>query len=157
MGAIAYNQVTLASAVANNGTFTVAYPSGVKQENLLGATGGVMVVDGDAVYEQGSSGFTADYGANDITVKNTTGASLPAGSVIDISFGRNDIDGRFENGIKVVGIVALTASAGTASATSTVVDVGGAFDQATLNNNFKTVSEKLNTILKALDTAGVTV
>lgn len=157
MGAIAYNQVTLASSVADDATFTVAYPSGVTQGSLLGATGGVMVVDGDAVYEQGDAGFTAVYGASEITVTNTTGASLPAGSVIDISFGRNDIDGRFQNGVKVAGITPLTAATGTASTTDTIVDVGTAFDQATLNNNFKTQADKTNAIIAALDAAGITV
>lgn len=157
MGAIAYNQVTLASSVADNATFTVAYPAGVTQGNLLGATGGVMVVDGDAVYEQGASGFTAVYGASNITVTNTTGAALAAGSVIDISFGRNDIDGRFQNGVKVAGIDALTAATGTTSATSTIVDVGAAFSQATLNDNFKTQADKTNAIIAALDAAGITV
>lgn len=154
MGAIAYNQVTLASSVADDATFTVAYPSGVTQGSLLGATGGVMVVDGDAVYEQGNAGFTAVYGASNITVTNTTGATLAAGSVIDISFGRNDIDGRFQNGVKVAGITPLTAATGTASATDTIV---ASADQTATDNNFKTVSEKLNAVLAALDAAGITV
>lgn len=155
MGAIAVTQVTLASSVADDATFTVAYPAGITQALLLGATGGKMVVNGDAVYDQGASGFTAVYGASNITVTNTTGASLAAGTVIDISFGRNDISGRFQNGVKVVGITALTAATGTAS--DTVADVGGAFNQTTLNNNFKTQAEKINAIIAALDTAGITV
>lgn len=155
MGAIAYNQVTLASSVADDATFTVAYPSGVTQGSLLGATGGVMVVDGDAVYEQGDAGFTAVYGSSEITVTNTTGATLAAGSVIDISFGRNDISGRFQNGVKVAGITPLAAATGTAS--DTIADVGGSFTQATLNNNFKSQADKINAIIAALDTAGITV
>lgn len=157
MGAIALTQVTLASSVADDATFTVAYPSGITQASLLGATDGQMVVNGDAAFSQGASGFTAVYGASNITVTNTTGASLAAGSVIDISFGRNTMSGRYNTPIKVVGINALTAASGTASATDTVTDVGAAFNQTTLNNNFKTQAEKINAILAALDTAGITV
>lgn len=157
MGAIATNRVTLASAVADDATFTVGYPSGVTQSNLLGATGGSMVVDGDAVFEQGAAGFTAVYGASNITVTNTTGASLAVGSVVDISFGSNTIGGRYQNGVKVAGIDPLTAATGTTSATSTIADVGGAFAQATLNNNFKTQADKTNAIIAALDAAGITV
>lgn len=155
MGAIALTQVTLASSVADDATFTVAYPSGVTQASLLGATGGKMVVNGDAVYDQGASGFTAVYGASNITVTNTTGAALAAGSVIDISFGQNTMSGRYNTPIKVTGINPLTAATGTAS--DTIADVGGAFDQTTLNNNFKSQADKINAILAALDTAGITV
>lgn len=155
MGAIAVTQVTLASAVADDATFTVSYPAGITQANLLGSTGGEMVVNGDAAYEQGASGFTAVFGASNITVTNTTGASLPAGSVIGISFGRNDNSGRFNTAVKVVGINALTAATGTAS--DTIADVTGTFSQSVLNNNFKSQADKINAIIAALDTAGITV
>lgn len=155
MGAIALAQVTLASSVADDATFTVAYPSGITQASLLGATGGKMVVNGDAVYDQGASGFTVVYGASNMTVTNTTGASLASGSVIDISFGQNTMSGRYNTPIKVVGINALTAATGTAS--DTIADVGGAFNQTTLNNNFKSQADKINAIISALDAAGITV
>ena len=155
MGAIALTQVTLASSVADDATFTVAYPSGITQASLLGATGGKMVVDGDAVFDQGAAGFTAVYGSSNITVTNTTGATLAAGAVIDISFGQNTMSGRYNNPIKVAGINSLTAATGTAS--DTIADVGGAFNQATLNNNFKSQADKINAILAALDAAGITV
>lgn len=155
MGAIAVTEVTLASSVADDATFTVAYPAGITQASLLGATGGKMVVDGDAVYDQGASGFTAVYGASNVTVTNTTGASLPAGSVIGISFGQNTNSGRYNTGVKVVGINALTAATGTAS--DTIADVTGTFSQTVLNNNFKSQADKINAIIAALDTAGITV
>lgn len=155
MGAIALSQVTLASSVADDATFTVTYPAGITQASLLGATGGKMVVNGDAVYDQGASGFTAVYGSSNITVTNTTGAALAAGSVIDISFGQNTISGRYQNGIKVVGINPLTVSVGTAS--DTIADVGASFNQTTLNNINRSQSDKINAIIAALDAAGITV
>lgn len=37
----------------------------------------------------------------------------------------------------------------------TIADVGAAFSQATLNNNFRDLSDKVNAILAALRAAGV--
>jgi hypothetical protein len=45
-------------------------------------------------------------------------------------------------------IVALTAETGTTG--NTISDVGGAFSQATLNNNFKALADKVNAILAQL-------
>jgi hypothetical protein len=45
-------------------------------------------------------------------------------------------------------IVPLTAATGTTS--NTISDVGAAFSQATLNNNFKALSDKVNAILAQL-------
>lgn len=49
--------------------------------------------------------------------------------------------------------VALTAATGTPS--NSVVDVTSSFVQATLNNNFKAVSDKINALRTALIAAGV--
>lgn len=45
-------------------------------------------------------------------------------------------------------IVALTAATGTTG--NTVSDVGAAFSQTTLNNNFKVLADKINAILAQL-------
>lgn len=95
MGAIANTTHTLTAAVADDATFTVAYPTGATQASLTGSTGGQMVVDNDAEYAQGASGFTASFGASNITVTNTTGAALPAGSELIFSFGENTINGSY--------------------------------------------------------------
>ena len=154
MGAITVTQVTLASAVNNGATFTVAYPAGITQAMLLGSTNGRMVVNGDAVFNQGGTpGFTVTFGASNATVTQNTGATLPIGTVIDISFGDTGVRGNFESGVRVRGVTALTAATGTAS--DTVADVGAAFAQATLNNNFRSVSEKINELRAALVTAGI--
>lgn len=49
---------------------------------------------------------------------------------------------------------ALTSAAGTPAGGT--VDVGGAFAQATLNNNFATLVTRINAIQTALQSAGVT-
>jgi hypothetical protein len=50
-------------------------------------------------------------------------------------------------------IPSLTHSVGTGD--NALVDVGGAFSQATLNNNLRDLSNKINEILVALRDAGV--
>jgi hypothetical protein len=47
----------------------------------------------------------------------------------------------------------LSVSVGTAD--GTVADVGAAFDQTTLNNNFRDLADKVNDLLAKLRTAGV--
>ena len=156
MGALTVTSLQLASAVANNATFTVPYPAGVTQARLQGATGGRMVVNNDLAYAQGASGFTVVYGASNMTVTNTTGGTLAAGANILISFGtdtRNN-SGVYNPPVMQAGPVALTAATGTAS--DTIADVGAAFSQATLNNNFKSLADKVNALVTALETAGLT-
>lgn len=154
MGALAIaTGVVLASAVNNNGTFTVSYPAGSTQTTLQGSTNGRMVVNGDAVFAQGASGFTAVFGSSNITVTNTTGATLAAGAVIDISFGDTSLRGNFEGTIRVCGVTALTASTGTAS--DTIADVTATPTQTLVNNNFASVSAKINELRAALVTAGI--
>ena len=153
MGALALTTVTLASAVADDATFTVAYPAGITQAMLLGSTLGRMIVNGDAAFAQGAAGFTAAFGSSNVTVTNTTGATLAAGAVLNISFGDNGIAGRFENGVRVRGVTALTAATGTAS--DTIADVTGTFSQSVLNSNLKSLAEKVNELRAALVTAGL--
>ncbi len=43
----------------------------------------------------------------------------------------------------------------TGTANDTLTDVGGAFDQATLNNNFADVAAKINAIIARLESAGL--
>jgi hypothetical protein len=153
MRALAVTTVTLASDVANNGTFTVSYPTGSNQASLRGSTGGRMVVDSDASFGQGAGGFTAAFGTSNITVTNTTGATLTAGRVITISFGDSTQAGRYETGARVTGLVDLTTSVGTAG--DTIADVTGTFSQTVLNNNFRSLATKINELNAALRAAGI--
>ena len=63
------------------------------------------------------------------------------------------------NGVQVLGdqqaaIASLTDST-TGTANDAVADVGAAFSQATLNNNFADVTAKINAILTALRAAKI--
>ena len=109
MGAIATVQTTLASAVADDATFTVSYPTGFDRYSLFGTTSGRMTVDDDLRYDYGASGFTAAFGASSITVTNTTGGSLAAGSRINLSFGVSPRSGDYN---LVLGNTAGTAKRG---------------------------------------------
>ncbi len=95
MGAIATTKYTLASAVADGGTFTVAYPSGTDQALLTGTTGSSIAINANDVWKQGSGGATFTFGASNITVTNDSDVTWAAGSEVVISFGRRDINGSY--------------------------------------------------------------
>lgn len=58
------------------------------------------------------------------------------------------------NGTQATAIVSLTDSS-TGTANDTVADVGAAFSQANINNNFADLTAKVNAILAALRGAGI--
>lgn len=82
--------VVLGSAVADAGTFTVAYPTGFSQlsfnAGLAKYGSSKMVVNGNDVVTEGSGGIAISFGASEITVTNNTGAALAAGSRLDLFF-----------------------------------------------------------------------
>lgn len=158
MSALGNSTTVLASAVTNTNTFTMPYPTGLVQADLLGTTGGRLALNDNDTFPQAASGagtVAFAFGASLITVTNNTGITLPANSTIKASFGRNEQAGRYESAVAVTPAPqALTAATGTAS--TTIADVGGAFTQATLNNNFKSIADQLNAVIAALKKAGVT-
>jgi hypothetical protein len=94
MGAIANAKFTLAAAVANAATVTMAYPAGTTQASLTGSTGGSVMVGQDGPYRQGV-GVEIAFGASLITITNNTGFTWPAGAELIASFGRTDINGSY--------------------------------------------------------------
>lgn len=79
----------LVSAVADAGTFTVAYPTGFSQNdftNGLGASGGhYAIVNGNDRWAQADSKMAVTtYGASTITITNNSGVTWAAGSTVDI-------------------------------------------------------------------------
>lgn len=96
MGAIANTSTVLASAVADDGTVTVAYPAGTDQDTLNGSTGGKVMVGQDGPYLDGATDeVDLTFGASNITITNRTGASWAAGTEIIASFGEVDISGSY--------------------------------------------------------------
>lgn len=95
VSAIVTTTHTLTAAVADEGTFTVAYPSGYDQDALTGATGGEVAVGENDVWDQADPGFAFSFGASNITVTNNTGAALTAGTELTLSFGEKTVNGSY--------------------------------------------------------------
>lgn len=68
----------LASSVANNGTFTVNYPTNTNAGTFTGSVKHSLVINQN-VYTA-PTGFSVSFGASNITVTNSTGATLAADS-----------------------------------------------------------------------------
>lgn len=121
---------TLASAVLDNGTVDIAYPSGQNAGSLGNSTGGDLTVNDGALgaYEQGDPGFTAAFGASTITITNKSGATWPAGAVIRVSFGDTPHNGSYN---LTVGKADGQAAAGSAS--SQELTVSGAVNPGVQN------------------------
>lgn len=90
-----YNaSLTLAADVANNGTFTVAYPSGTSQTFFtagLGVPAGhYAIVNKNDQWTSGASKMSVTFGASNITITNTSGVTWTAGSTVDLFFDVQD-------------------------------------------------------------------
>ena len=95
MGAIANIRATLASAVADDATFTLAYPSGATRASLRDSTGGSIAIGVNDVWDEGASGVEFTYGASTITVTNRSGVTWAAGTDVVASFGQTDRNGSY--------------------------------------------------------------
>lgn len=85
--------VVLGTAVADSGTFTVGYPTGTSQLSFnagLAGTGTYMVVNDNDKWTLAAAKMSVSYGASDITVTNSTGTTLAAGSKVAVMLDRQD-------------------------------------------------------------------
>jgi hypothetical protein len=156
MSSLAITRAVLAAQVNNAGTVVIPYPAGSTQASLITSTGGELVLNDNDRYVQAVSGTRVEFtfGASDITVTNQTGVAWPAASVILVSFGSSDYEGRYTTGIAVApALVPLAVSVGTAS--NTIVDVGAAFNQTTLNNVVRSLAAKVNELVTKMKDAGI--
>jgi hypothetical protein len=86
---------TLNADVANNGTFTVAYPTGLASQQYFDTglavpgAGTILLNDSDR-YTIAGGGFTLAFGASNITVTNTSGVTWLAGSKFGITVDKQD-------------------------------------------------------------------
>lgn len=97
MGALGVVSHVLASAVADDATVAIAYPTDQSRTTLFGSTGGDLTV-GDGAYgrwEQADPGFSVSFGASTITITNLSGMTWPAGETIRVSFGDTPRNGSF--------------------------------------------------------------
>lgn len=80
----------LASAVADDGTVAVAYPTGTTRATLslaAGAEKAVIARGRLGSWSLADPGINVSYGASTITITNRTGESWPAGTEVVVSFG----------------------------------------------------------------------
>lgn len=131
---------TESAQVDEDDTITFAYPAGKTAADYSQAAGAVMVVHAlQAVLDQGPTNFTLAYGATIVaTWEHDT--PIPAGSLVKLQ-------------IPLLAGEGLTMTVGTAS--NTLVDVTATPTQATVNNNFRSVGEKINDIIAALADRGI--
>lgn len=146
---------TLAAAVADAATFTVAYPSGYDQAALAGTVDGEVLVGENDVWQQADPGFAFAFGASNITVTNDTGATLALGTELKISFGDRTKAGSYNPDVRVGGPAALTDNSG-GTASDTIAVIGATYAQAEVANAVASLAAKITSLQEALDTAGVT-
>ena len=79
-------KITLGADVANAGTFTVAYPAGTNAGDYSNAVGHYMSINGSRFNQP--ENMTLSFGAASVTVTNTSGATIPAGSTGAFTFNR---------------------------------------------------------------------
>lgn len=147
--------VVLATAVADAGTVTVAYPSGTAQADFTGANAsatGVAIIDDNDVWTEAAADISLTYGAGDITLTNNSGVTWAAGSTVRVQLGQagNDRPG-FEAG---PAIASLTDNSG-GTASDTLADIDAAYTEATIANTTASLAAKVNGILAALRSAGI--
>jgi hypothetical protein len=156
MSSLAVTRAVLAAQVNNAGTVVIPYPAGTTQASLITSTGGELVLNDNDRYVQGTVGVRVEFtfNAGDITVTNETGVAWPIASTILVSFGSSDYEGRYVPSIAVApALVPLAVSVGTAS--NTIVDVGAAFNQTTLNNVVRSLAAKVNELVTKMKDAGI--
>ena len=83
---------TLAADVTNSSTFTISYPTGFVQGNFSTgqAQAAYMIVNDNNRYAAADSKMSVAFGASNITVTNSTGQTLVAGSTISVNIAVND-------------------------------------------------------------------
>lgn len=79
-------EATLASAVALNGTFTVAYPTNTDSGNFAGSYRHKMWVAAHQNMYEAPSGFTVSFGTSNITITYKGTTTIPANTRVDIQF-----------------------------------------------------------------------
>lgn len=97
MSALGNSRTVLATDVADGATVTVPYPAGLTQTDLTDSTGGVVAVNENDVWPQGTGAGTValTFGASNITVTNNSGITWTAGSDLIASFGETSINGSY--------------------------------------------------------------
>lgn len=103
----------LASAVADDGTFTVSYPSGYSQLDFtagLAGTGHYAILNDNDKFSFADPGINVSFDASLITITNRSGASWPAGTKVDLYFDLKEGRGRYPLTIPLPPLATITAA-----------------------------------------------
>lgn len=139
--------VTPSAAVADGGTIVFTYPAS-RAAASYNATGALLFADAHGtLYRQVTGGFSISYGATTATVTYDGSTTIPAGCEVSL---QAPLAQYAAPGTAITG---LTAATGTAS--DTLADVTSTPTQTLINNNFKSLSNKVNAILAALRGADI--
>lgn len=124
----------LASAVADDGTVTLAYPAGTNQAFFTGANAaadGVVVLNDNEVYPEADPGISLTYGASNITLTNLTGLAWAAGTSLRVQLGYAGSD---------------RPAFQPAPAIASVAAAGGTYAQAEVNAAITAINKILSTL-----------
>lgn len=138
-------QTTLASAVADAGTFTVGYPTGFAQADFIGinaAAQSVMFINHNDKYTEAAAEISVSFGASVATVTNATGATLPSGSIVLMGLA---YDGA---------VAALTDNSG-GTVADTIAGIGATYAQAEVANAVASLAAKVNALRDRLVANGL--
>lgn len=86
-------EAVLATAVANAGTFDIAYPTGTSQVSFnagLAGTGAYVMLNDNEKWTEAASKIAVSYGASLITVTNNSGYTWAAGTRVALSVDQQD-------------------------------------------------------------------
>ncbi len=155
MSFVVLDEVVLASAVADDGTVTLSYPSGYVQANFTGVNAsatGVVVRNHNEVYLEDDPGIDLSYGASNVTLTNQTGVAWAAGDTLRVQFGiaGNDRPG-FQAGDA---ITKLTDSSG-GTASTTLAAIGGTYSQSEVRNSVATLAAQIERLRLAMVNNGI--
>lgn len=151
----AITEITLASAVADDGTVTVAYPAGTAQADYIGAnaaTNAVVVRDDNDVFAEADPGIAISYGASNATLTNRTGEAWPVGTRLRVQFAQSGNDAPAF--APADAITSLTDNSG-GTASDTLAAISGTYNQGEVRNSVASLNAKLEEVLAVLRTAGL--
>jgi hypothetical protein len=103
----------LASAVADNATFTVSYPSGYTQDSFNAGhagSGHYAVLNSNDKLANADPGISVAFGVSLITITNLSGYSFPAGTKVDLYFDLVEGRGRIPFTIPLPPLAGITAA-----------------------------------------------
>lgn len=133
----------------------VAQATGIPAQKLTGIRLGFGEVELGGTVGDNVFGATDNVGR---TVAATAGQArlcfVPKGGTVGARVRVLVLTVLFDNREPSAGITDLAAATGAAS--DTIADVGAAFNQTTLNNNFKSLATKLNAVIAALEAQKIT-